>query len=271
MSNHDQTPPPPPESDGPPEGAPYGTPPTAQPTKKSWFARHKILTGILGLFVFFMIIGALAGDGDDVTPSAAPTPTSAQPAGDSAEEGPGSSASSLGSTADEPAAEKATEEEATEEATEEEATEEDATEEEATGEEPVEAGLPGIGDTVTVDDLEVTVLEVETGISYVGPDGWGEEAQGQFVKIHTEVANIGNEALTFYDSEQKLVDEQDRQHSTSSASFYLDEGNLWLTAINPGNRVKGVLLYDIPQDATPTKITVSSGFWGTTADIDLSS
>lgn len=29
--------------------------------KKNWFARHKILTGIAGLFLFFMVIGMMSG------------------------------------------------------------------------------------------------------------------------------------------------------------------------------------------------------------------
>ena len=32
----------------------------SKPKKENWFKRHKILTGILGVFLFFMIVGSLA-------------------------------------------------------------------------------------------------------------------------------------------------------------------------------------------------------------------
>jgi hypothetical protein len=50
-------------------------------TKKNWFARHKILTGILALFLFFMIIGMIGGSG-----SSSPANTS-DSAGDSPSSG----------------------------------------------------------------------------------------------------------------------------------------------------------------------------------------
>lgn len=37
--------------------------------KKNWFARHKILTGILALFLFFIMIGMIGSSGGSSTPS----------------------------------------------------------------------------------------------------------------------------------------------------------------------------------------------------------
>jgi len=39
---------------------------------KSWFAKHKMLTGIIAVVVFFIIIGVIAGG--DSAPSTSPTP-----------------------------------------------------------------------------------------------------------------------------------------------------------------------------------------------------
>lgn len=264
MSTSNTTPTPPPPDQG--TGA---APPVAAPRKKSWFVRHKIVTGILGFVLLIALFGAVAGDGADST--AAPAEPSSAAAG-ADEEGTDSSAGSPGSRADESAAEEdvsAGETAAEEAAAADVAPEEDAPEKDAPEEDAVQNDASGIGDTVAVGDFEVTVTGIEASITRVGDQYVGEEPQGQFVKVDVTVANTGSSAEYFHDSEQKLVDEQSRQHSTSSASFYLDEDNLWLSQINPGNTANGALLYDIPADATPTTLQVTTGFFGNPTDISL--
>ncbi|GAA3483267.1 hypothetical protein [Streptomyces yanii] len=69
---------------GAPAGYPGGPIPPQQ--KKSWFARHKVLTAVGGVFAFLVIVGIAAGGGDDSTSktsdTAASTPakTDAKPA-----------------------------------------------------------------------------------------------------------------------------------------------------------------------------------------------
>lgn len=269
MSNH-QTPPPghgpSPQGDQHGQGATATAPPPPEPRKKNFFARHKILSAFLAVLLVGSCMAAVGGGDEEGADAAAPaaTETSSEPV-TSDEEDTGSSDSSQGSTADEPVVEDEVLDEDGQEA---EAAEEDdpTAEEEPVQEEP---GLPGIGDSVSVDDFEITVTGVETGITYVGPADWGEEPQGQFVKVLVTVKNNGTSAEMFFDSEQKLIDEQDREHSTSSAGIYLDEASLWLTDINPGNTATGALLYDIPTDAQPTRLKVSSGLFGKTAEVDL--
>lgn len=270
MSNHQQTPPPPPPGANLPQGQPYGEAPGPGPRKRSWFARHKVLTGILGVLALFVIIGALGG-GDDESPGVAAQTTagSTDPAG----EGTGPSASSPGSTADGSAAEEesAAEDAAREDPAEEAGTPTETEDEAGQNEEPTQedpAG-PRMGDVVTVGDFAITVDGVEEGLSRVGDEMFGEDAQGQFVKVQVTVENTGNSAEYFFDSEQKLIDDQDRQHSTSSSSWLLDEENLFLAEINPGNKVVGVLLYDIPQDAVPTAVELQANMFGKVARVQL--
>ncbi|MFK5644912.1 DUF4352 domain-containing protein [Ornithinimicrobium sp. LYQ121] len=235
MSNHQQpTPPPPPPGGCLPQGQAYGSPPVQERQKKSWFARHKILTGILGVLVLFMVVGALGG-GDVELPGAPQNPAASA---SSAEEGTGSSASSQGSTADESAAEEA----------------------------PAE---PQVGDVVTVGDFAVTVTGTEGGLAGIGDATFGEGAQGQFVKVWVTVENTGDSAEYFFDSDQSLVDDQDRQHSTSSSSWLLDEESLFLAEINPGNTIEGVLLYDIPADAVPTAVDLQAGWLSSSVRVSL--
>lgn len=230
-----------------------------EPASQSWFARHKILTGILCVLGLFIIIGALSG-GDDTPPSAAGS-TSAESTGASAEEDADSSASSLGSTADESAVEDDAE------APEPEG--DDTAQEQPADQQEADHASPTLGDTVSSSDFEITVTAVETGIERVGDQYFGEEAQGQFVKVFVTVHNLGTSAEYFLDSNQKLIDELDRQHSTSSYAWLLEEENLLLTAINPGNKVEGVLLYDIPSDAEPVAVDLKAGLLGTAVRVTL--
>ncbi len=236
-----------------PETTPAQEPVT---TKKSWFARHKIVTGILAVLAVFVVGGALGGGDDEPSPAAQ---TSAESAHGPAEEGAGSSASSQGSTADESAAEveQVADAEPAEEAA------EDADEDKAAEEKPAEeaeAAAPGLGDAVEVGAFQVVVTDVEPGVEWVGDPTFGEGPQGQFVKVYVTVENTGSEADYFMDSDQKLVDDQDRQHSTSSSAWLLDEESLFLAEINPGNKVEGVLLYDVPVDAVPVAVDLQAGW-----------
>lgn len=244
----------------PPAGAPRPGPDhgaTPAP-KKSWFARHKILTGILGLIVVFMLIGVFGSDDD---PEAAPSPTSpSETAGAADAEGTDSSAGSPGSTADESAAEESDAD----------GTEPADSETEAVEAEPAAgSGAANIGEAVTTGSFEVTVTGVEDGVTFVGPEGFGEEPQGQYVIVSITVSNTGDSAETFWDSEQKLVDDQGREHSSSSDSYLLDEGTTWLEEINPGNTFQGALLFDIPADAVPTTLKVRGGFFGGATEVSL--
>lgn len=234
-------------------GGPYGPPPQQEPPKrKSWFARHKILTGILGFFVLILVLGALGGEGtgDGADSTTGSGPQASADSRESAEE-----------KADPPAGSPGTTDGGS--AQEEEAEDKDEAQ-------PAAADTaPGIGDTVTVGDFEVVVTGLRTGITYVGSEGWGEAPQGQFVTVDVEVTNTGTSAEYFWEDEQKLIDDQGREHSTSSSSYLLDENHLWLTEVNPGNTARGSLLYDIPADAEPIGMTLSDSLWGTPVEVSL--
>lgn len=275
MSDRDQTTPPPPPGWDPPQGQHHGPlPPQAPAKRKSWFARHKIVTAILAVLAIFVVGGALGGGDDEPSPAAQ---TSAESADASAEEGAGSSASSQGSTADESAADAQAEAdaEAEEKAAAEKAAEEKKKEEEAAAKEAEEkaaaekAAAPGLGDVVEVGVFQVTVTRVEPGLDWIGDQTFGEGPQGQFVKVHVTVENTGSQAEYFMDSDQKLVDGQNRQHSTSSSAWLLEEESLFLTEVNPGNTVEGVLLYDIPVDAEPTSIDLQAGWLSDSVRVSL--
>ncbi len=222
------TPPPmpPPHQQGGQAPHQYGAqPPPAppEPTKKSWFARHKFLTALLAIIAFIIVIAALSGGDDDGT----------APAG--------------GSTAAEQDA----------------AADDDGADEEAAAE-AAEDDAPAIGDAVRDGKFEFVVTDIEAGLESVGAEFLSEEAQGQFVLVHTTVSNIGDEGQTLYDGDQLLMDTEGRQHSANSmAGLVIEKNDTFFNEINPGNTVEGVIVFDIPTDAEPASLELhDSGFSG---------
>ncbi|MGN9785415.1 DUF4352 domain-containing protein [Nonomuraea sp. ZG12] len=60
--------------------------------------------------------------------------------------------------------------------------------------------------------------------------------------------NIGNESETFSGGNQKLYDTKGREYEADTgAAIFVDDSNSFLEKINPGNSVKGLLLYDVPK------------------------
>jgi len=112
----------------------------------------------------------------------------------------------------------------------------------------------GIGTPVRDGKFEFTVTAVDPGKSTIGKEPLSKTAQGQFVLVHVTVRNIGNKQQFFDQSSQKMIDQQGRQLSPdTTAGVYADPNN-FLAQINPGNSVEGLLVYDIPKDAVPTKL-----------------
>ncbi|GEL94824.1 DUF4352 domain-containing protein [Cellulomonas composti] len=219
-----------------PSGQPLPPPAAAPEPKRSWFARHKILTAI-GVVAVVAIAVNVAQGGGDAADDAAPGATTSAPAQDPTE---------------------APADDATEPA-------DDATEDAPKEPEEQPAGdSAGIGTPVRDGKFEFTVTAVETGVPSVGDDILSLDAQGQFVLVHVTVTNIGDEAQYFDGSSQELVDTEGRTHSASTeAAIYLDDANSILDQINPGVSVEGTVVFDIPADATPATLVLhDSAFSG---------
>ncbi|NEC93298.1 DUF4352 domain-containing protein, partial [Streptomyces sp. SID12501] len=114
-------------------------------------------------------------------------------------------------------------------------------------EESPASSVAGIGTPVRDGKFEFTVTGVEPGVTRVGDDMFGQDAQGQFLLVHVTVTNIGDEAQYFDGSSQKLTDTQGRTHSADTgAAIYLGDAQSFLNQINPGNSVQGTVVFDVP-------------------------
>lgn len=128
--------------------------------------------------------------------------------------------------------------------------------------------MAGIGETVNDGDMSFTVTRLQDGVTNIGGE-LGEDAQGQFVVVHVRVKNTGNEAAMFEASEQKVYDVKGREYSDAAAGILLDESNSFLEEINPGNTVKGKLVFDMPKNAQPHYIELHGSMFSEGVTVSL--
>jgi hypothetical protein len=127
------------------------------------------------------------------------------------------------------------------------------------------AATVGLNQPARDGKFEFTVTGVQCGVASVGSDAFGKKAQGQYCKVNVAVRNIGNEARTFSASNVYAYNTAGQKYDADgAATLYLGEdARSFLEDINPGNSVNGVVLFDIPQGQTITKIELhDSSFSG---------
>jgi hypothetical protein len=131
--------------------------------------------------------------------------------------------------------------------------------------------MPKIGQSVRDGKFEFTVLKVKAGVAKVGDEFLGSTAQGQYVLVTIKVTNIGNEARMFTGSNQALFDTRGRKFEASeAAAIYLgDQSKSFLTDINPGNGVTGVVVFDVPKGVTLDHIKLHDSMFSGGEDVSL--
>jgi hypothetical protein len=111
-----------------------------------------------------------------------------------------------------------------------------------------------MGKASTDGKFQFTVTDMKCGLPSVGPDAFGKKAQGEFCLVDVTIKNVGTTAEIFVDSSQQALDDAGNTYSVDSgAAVYANEdSSTFLEQINPGNTVKGALVFDVPKD---TKLT----------------
>lgn len=106
--------------------------------------------------------------------------------------------------------------------------------------------------------FEFTVTSMKCGATSVGPKEFGAKAQGEFCMVDVTVKNTGDSAELFDSSSQKMFDAKGTEFSVDSAAeTYANEQNqTFLESINPGNQVKGTLIFDVPKGTKLTSIVL---------------
>ena len=119
----------------------------------------------------------------------------------------------------------------------------------------VEQEPPGLGQEATDGNLTFVVTAVEDGPLIIGTPDLGTEAQGKFVLVTMTVTNYGDSPRTIVGDNQFLIDTEGQKASADTeAAVYLSNAASLLEEIKPGNTVTGVVVFDIPANATPAGI-----------------
>jgi len=93
------------------------------------------------------------------------------------------------------------------------------------------------------------------GLTAVGTGYLRRQAQGRFCLVPLAVRNVGREQRTFTGSAQHLYDAAGRKHDIDPAAVVLVKSTAMLgSPINPGNGVRGTLVYDLPPGVRPVRL-----------------
>ena len=140
-----------------------------------------------------------------------------------------------------------------------------------TGQEPnTTTSQPGIGDPVGDGQFTFTVTSVKCGQDSIGSGLLKAEAQGEFCLVNMKVENTGDEGQMMDSSSQYLYIGDKEYGASSDAIMALpDAQNFFLEQINPGNSVKGVVVFDIPKGGNPDRLELhdSSASGGVSVEI----
>ncbi|MEV6349002.1 DUF4352 domain-containing protein [Actinoplanes sp. NPDC051851] len=106
--------------------------------------------------------------------------------------------------------------------------------------------------------FEFTVTDLHCGVDKVGDRYAGATAQGEFCLVNVGVKNVATTAETWDSSSQKAYDAAGVQYSADGgAEIYVNEqGQTFLENINPGNQVKGTLVFDVPRGTKLTSVVL---------------
>jgi hypothetical protein len=130
---------------------------------------------------------------------------------------------------------------------------------------------PKLGQPAHDGKFEFTVTNVEYGKTQVGSQYANKTAQGQFVLVHVTVKNVGTEARMFTGATQRAFgDGGVKYENDSMAEVYANGDNqTFLNNINPGNEVKGILVFDIPKDKKITSVELHDSMFSSGVTVDL--
>src|SRR5262249_53315686 len=99
------------------------------------------------------------------------------------------------------------------------------------------------------------VDSMRCGQQHVGGQGLlGRDAQGQFCIVSLSVSNIGRQARDFAAGNQKLAFNGRLYSAEIWGTVVGGSPALLSSLVNPGNRIAGSLVFDVPEDVRPTEI-----------------
>ena len=122
--------------------------------------------------------------------------------------------------------------------------------------------LPGIGDPVRDGKFGFVVTKVDCGKPTVGNKYLKTTAKGKFCIVSLSARNVGDQQRIFSGRAQKAYDAAGTEFGNDAvADFYAnDNSQTFLKRINPGDKVTGKVVFDVPRTAKLTSIELHDSF-----------
>ncbi|HEV3012661.1 MAG TPA: DUF4352 domain-containing protein, partial [Actinomycetota bacterium] len=135
---------------------------------------------------------------------------------------------------------------------------------------PGASGPAGLGDPVRDGQFEFVVRSVDCGARSVGEGIGRKQALGQFCLVALRVENSGTEGRTFGGGHQYLFDDAGKRHDPDlDATVRHGDGHLWSTHLNPGQRLEGTLVYDVPDPVAMARVELHDAPFSGGATVEL--
>jgi hypothetical protein len=122
---------------------------------------------------------------------------------------------------------------------------------------------PGLNTPVQDGKFEFVVVSMSCGHATVNQGPLSKAAQGQYCLVELSVTNIARKSQTFADAFQKAIGPTGTIYGADTRAGVLANptGTTVWTLINPGNKVSGTIVFDIPADAKIATVELhDSGF-----------
>ena len=131
-------------------------------------------------------------------------------------------------------------------------------------------GPAGLGEPVRDGQFEFVVRSVDCGARLVGEGVGRKPALGQFCLVGLRVENTGGEGRTFGGGQQYLFDDVGKRHDPDlDATFRDGDGQLLSTHLNPGQRLEGTLIYDVPDPVRLARVELHDGPFSGGVSVEL--
>lgn len=128
-----------------------------------------------------------------------------------------------------------------------------------------------IGEPARDGKFEFIVNKIDCGRTQLGGQFANHKAQGEFCLVDVTIKNIGDQAQSLFEDNQYAFNAEGQKYSADTeASFYLDEAASTIyEEINPGNSVKGKIIFDVPKGTKLVKLELHDSAFSGGVEVNL--
>lgn len=136
---------------------------------------------------------------------------------------------------------------------------------------PTVSPAPGLGQAVRDGKFEFVVSRVDCTTSHVGLEHLGDTADGRFCVVSMSVTNIGDRPQFFLGRFQKAFDAAGTEYGNDDVAGLVAnrDTKTFLNKIEPGERVTGKLVFDVPKKTLLTRMELHDSIFSGGAEIAL--